>query len=117
MQAGGCYGLCELGPNVVVRRRPRGESVKAEFSDRLSLTGGPEETVYCGVRVDDVDGILAAHLEHDAPLTPLTRAVREREQAPRTLVEDRIRRLRAARAQAEPRDRQPPDDDTTEGTS
>jgi hypothetical protein len=87
-----------------------------EDTDRLSLIGGPDETVYCAVAVDDVAAILTAHLEHDAPLQRLTRAVRERERAPRTLVEERIRSLRAARARADASDRQDSDDDNTGGS-
>jgi (2Fe-2S) ferredoxin len=98
---GGCYGLCELGPNVVVRRRRATAPSTAAVDDRLSLAGGADETVYCGVAADDVDAVLASHLEHDAPLVRLTRAVRERELLPRTPIEERMRALRAERARRE----------------
>lgn len=109
---GGCYGLCEVGPNVVVRRRrgaaPVGQSEPRpgdpEGDDRLSLTGGADEHVYCGVAVDDVEALLDAHLNRDEPLVRLTRAVREREMVPRTPIEERIRALRASRAR---RDEEP----------
>ncbi|HEY1099489.1 MAG TPA: (2Fe-2S) ferredoxin domain-containing protein, partial [Myxococcota bacterium] len=52
---GGCYGLCDLGPNVVVRRH-LGDAAVVEHSaaDRLTLTGADDESVYCGVDVADV---------------------------------------------------------------
>jgi (2Fe-2S) ferredoxin len=98
LHSGGCYGLCELGPNVVVRRRRWGDQPSAEAADRLSLTEGPDETVYCVVDAADAPAIVRSHLEHDVPLAHLTRAVRECERAPRTPVEERIRRLRAERS-------------------
>jgi (2Fe-2S) ferredoxin len=97
VRCGGCYGLCELGPNVVVRRRPATEVPTSVDDDRLSLTGGPHETVYCGVAVDDAEDVLASHLTDDAPLVRLTRAVQEQVRRPRTPIEERIRALRAAR--------------------
>jgi (2Fe-2S) ferredoxin len=101
VQRGGCYGLCELGPNVVVRRRPAAQAPTSIDDDRLSLAGGADETVYCGVAVADVAEVLGSHLTHDAPLVRLSRAVREKELVPRTPIEERIRALRAARAKQE----------------
>jgi len=101
VRRGGCYGLCELGPNVVVRRRTAAQAPTSVDDDRPSLAGGAHETVYCGVGVADVDDVLASHLTHDAPLVRLTRAVRERELLPRTPIEERMRALRAERARRE----------------
>ena len=67
----------------------------------MSLAGGADETVYCGVAVADVAEVLGSHLTHDAPLLRLSRAVREKELVPRTPIEERIRALRAARAKQE----------------
>lgn len=94
---GGCYGLCELGPNVVVRRRRGAAPDRDATNDRLSLAGGADETVYCGVGVDDAAAVVAAHVDGDAPLVRLTRVVQEATQQPRTAIEERIRALRAAR--------------------
>lgn len=98
VRRGGCYGLCELGPNVVVRRRRASAPPTSADDDRLSLAGGAEETVYSGVAACDVDAVLSSHLDNDAPLVRLTRAVRERELLPRTPIEERMRALRAERA-------------------
>lgn len=93
---GGCYGLCDLGPNVVVRRFvDDSEDVAA---DRLSLTGAANEFVYCGVYVDDVGDVLAAHVVGDGPLVRLTRAVREVEIVPTSRIEKRMRALRDRRS-------------------
>ncbi len=116
LHSGGCYGLCELGPNVVVRRRRWGDPPSAEAADRLSLIEGPDETVYCVVNADDASAIVRSHLEHDAPLLHLTRAVRERERAPRTPVEERIRRLRAERSRRDAAASTTSDDDEGESS-
>jgi (2Fe-2S) ferredoxin len=95
---GGCYGLCDLGPNVVVRRFVDDHRDPAQIAaDRLSLTYTANEHVYCGVGAADVDAIVSAHAVHDAPLVRLTRAVRERELTPKSLVEERMRALRDRR--------------------
>lgn len=95
---GGCYGLCDLGPNVIVRRFLDGEEDIS--ADRLTLTDAPNETVYCGVDVVAAPAIVTSHLDHDAPLTPLTRDVRTRELEATTPIEQRMRALREARALA-----------------
>jgi len=105
---GGCYGLCELGPNVVVRRfdsaTADGADVNADgadvSADRLTISGARNETVYCGVAAADADDIVRAHVVDDAPLVRLTRVMRERELEPKTPIERRMRDLRVARAKA-----------------
>lgn len=93
---GGCYGLCDLGPNVVVRRFV--DDAEDVTADRLSLTGADNEFVYCGVHVTDVKDIVAAHVVDDAPLVRLTRAVREREIVASSPIEQRMRALRERRS-------------------
>lgn len=97
---GGCYGLCELGPNVVVRRF-EGEVATGSRdtdADRLTLSGGDNEVVYCGVAPGDAGDVVSAHVIDGAPLIRLTRAVRQHELEPRTPIERRMRDLRVARA-------------------
>jgi len=98
---GGCFGLCELGPNVVVRRfaaeATSGRTRDIE-ADRLTLSGADNEVVYCGVAPVDAGDVIAAHVVDDAPLLRLTRAVRQHELEPRTPIERRMRDLRVARA-------------------
>lgn len=97
---GGCYGLCDLGPNVVVRRFVDDHRDPAQVAaDRLSLTHTANEHVYCGVDAGDVEAIVSSHVVDDAPLVRLTRAVRERELAPKSPVEERMRALRERRNQ------------------
>ena len=96
---GGCYGLCELGPNVVVRRFVDGDAAAGSTADvdRLTLSGADNEVVYCGVAVSDAAAVIAAHVVQDTPLLRLTRAVRQQELEPRTPIERRMRDLRVAR--------------------
>lgn len=97
---GGCYGLCDLGPNVVVRRFVDGARDPAQQeADRLSLTNAANEHVYCGVAVSDIAAIVSAHVDDDAPVIRLSRAVRERELAPKSPIEERMRALRGRRNQ------------------
>jgi (2Fe-2S) ferredoxin len=97
--SGGCYGLCELGPNVVVRRLVDGDAEvdNPMAADRLSLSGADNEVVYCGVAASDAAAVIAAHVIEDTPLVRLTRAVRQGEIEPRTPIERRMRDLRVAR--------------------
>jgi len=103
---GGCYGLCDLGPNVVVRRHVADAAVDRSVvehsaADRLTLTGADNESVYCGVDVADVVDVVHAHVVDDSPLVRLERAVREQELAPTTEIERRMRALRAMRDKRE----------------
>lgn len=99
---GGCYGMCEIGPNVVVRRYGPDEPLPSLDDDRLSLTNRPNESVYCSVRTGEAPVIIAAHLDGDVPAVPLTRGVREAACPPKSDVAAKIRALRARRAAGEP---------------
>lgn len=91
---GGCYGLCELCPNVVVRRWPSGADLPDPSVDRLNLTGAANETVYSQLDPDQLRAIAAAHLEQDQTLSTFSRAAREASSPPRSTVAERIRQLR-----------------------
>src|SRR5688500_17955606 len=56
---GGCFGLCEIGPNVVVRRHL--QQLPDADADRCSLTQEPNETVYSGLTPGDAGLVLRAH--------------------------------------------------------
>ncbi len=97
---GGCYGLCDLGANVVVRRYVGGDGNGAQQrseTDRLSLTDGDNEFVSCGVTPADVPELLRSFLDDDQPLVRLSRAVKEADQPPRSTIEARMRALREKR--------------------
>lgn len=95
---GGCYGLCDLGANVVVRRY---EGAREDSdSDRLSLTDSSNEFVSCGVTAADVPELLGSFLDDDQPLVRLSRMVKEAEQPPRSTIEARMRALREKRRAA-----------------
>lgn len=91
---GGCYGLCEIGPNVVVRRHE--ESFPDSNVDRLSLTEEPNETVYAGVTPAEFEAALSTHLDKDTATPALMREAREA-QLPPSPVAARLRTLRALR--------------------
>ena len=91
---GGCYGLCELSANVVVRRWENADDLPETTTDRLRLSEQENETVYCQVELEHVPQILKAHLQHDKALVSLTRETRESShQAPNSTAE-KIRSLR-----------------------
>ena len=94
---GGCYGLCELSANVVVRRHAaKGRRPDPEV-DRLSLTEKKNETVYSRVEPRHIARILGAHLDEDGEAGELTRQAREAEVAPPSKLAERLRKLRRRR--------------------
>ncbi len=95
---GGCYGLCELAPNVVVRRSEPTDTPDVD-ADRLTLTGGTNETVYCTVHAPEMTALLRAHLVDDKVEPTTTRETRERESPPQSEIARRIRELRERRLQ------------------
>jgi (2Fe-2S) ferredoxin len=93
---GGCYGLCEIGPNVVVRRHDG--QLPDPNVDRLTLTDGDNESVYAGITPGDVGLLVDAHLVNDARVPELSREAREAALPPRSPVAEKLRKLRARRA-------------------
>ena len=91
---GGCYGVCELSANVVVRRWPSAEALPDPSVDRLTLTGSANEVVYSRLEPRHLDRLLAAHLDEDTCARELTREAREAAVPARTSVAERIRQLR-----------------------
>jgi (2Fe-2S) ferredoxin len=72
---GGCYGLCHLGPNVVVREerdRPRDVFAQEDFQ----LMGWPDEVHYGEMDVDKIAIVIAEHVGKDTPVQAL-RGARE----------------------------------------
>jgi (2Fe-2S) ferredoxin len=94
---GGCYGLCDLGVNVVVRRWPANKKQADEQDDRLTLTYADNETVYSMVQPDELIQIFKSHLEADKPIPDLTSEVREAKTVPESPTLARIRKLRQER--------------------
>lgn len=72
---GGCYGLCHVGANVVVRDsdgRPRNPLSKEDFQ----LLGIPGEVHYAGVKPEEAVCIVESHIEADAPVEDMLGARR-----------------------------------------
>ena len=91
---GGCYGHCEIGPNVVVRAH-EGELPDVDV-DRLSLTEEVNETVYSGMAPADIALVVKAHLAGRA-VPDLTRDARLAALPATSPVAEKIRALRARR--------------------
>jgi (2Fe-2S) ferredoxin len=95
---GGCFGLCEIGPNVVVRRHV--DQLPDPDADRLSLTQEDNETVYSGIQPADVGLFLRAHIDNDSKIEDLTREAREAALPPASPVAAKLRELREKRKRA-----------------
>ena len=91
---GGCYGHCEIGPNVVVRAH-EGPLPDVE-DDRLSLTEAQNETVYSGVGPAEVALVIAAH-QQGTTVPALTRDARLAAMPATSPVAEKIRALRLRR--------------------
>lgn len=61
LQRGGCYGLCHLGPNVVVREVKPGP-VDPFASEDFQLTYEPEETYYWRMTPETVARMIREHV-------------------------------------------------------
>ncbi len=72
---GGCYGLCHLGPNVVVREqreRPRDVFAQEDFQ----LMGWPDEVHYAEMTPEKIGRVIAEHIGEDVAVQAL-RGARE----------------------------------------
>ncbi len=67
---GGCYGLCHLGPNVVVRpeaNRPRDLFCQEDFQ----LMGWEGEVHYAEMTAEKMERVLREHIGEDLPVQAL----------------------------------------------
>lgn len=67
---GGCYGLCEHGPNVVVREdtgRPKDPFSREDFQ----LMGWPGEVHYSAMTPEKIARVIAEHVERGEPVEEL----------------------------------------------
>ncbi len=67
---GGCYGLCHLGPNVVVRE-DSGKPVDPFASDDFQLTLEPGETYYWKMTPEKMIQVIQEHVVADRPVDAL----------------------------------------------
>jgi len=63
---GGCYGLCHLGPNVVIRE-DTGKPVDPFASDDFQLTFEPGETYYWKMTPAKMVRLVTEHIQEDHP--------------------------------------------------
>jgi (2Fe-2S) ferredoxin len=95
---GGCYGLCDSAPNVVVRQVAEHAASHA-LADTLTLREDESETVYSWVAPAEVTRIVRSRSAGDVDTgAAWTRSAREASHARRGNVADRIARLRQLRA-------------------
>ena len=98
VRRGGCYGLCDLANNVVVRRYEPSRDFPQEEADLLTLTHQTNETVYSTIGEDELEIIMNTHIANDAVVEHYTLAQREAETKPMSKTMERIRQLRSKRA-------------------
>jgi (2Fe-2S) ferredoxin len=67
---GGCYGLCHLGPNVVIREET-GKPIDPFASDDFQLTLEPGETYYWKMTPEKMSQVVREHLGADRPVEGL----------------------------------------------
>ncbi len=67
---GGCYGLCHLGPNVVIREATS-KPLDPFSSDDFQLTFVPGETYYWKMTSAKMALVIQEHIEGDRPVAAL----------------------------------------------
>ncbi len=67
---GGCYGLCHLGPNVVVREDRGGKRDPFSRED-FQLMGWEGEVYYAGMTPEKLSRVVGEHIAKDAPVEAL----------------------------------------------
>ncbi len=67
---GGCYGLCHLGPNVVIRE-DLGKPVDPFASDDFQLNYQPGETYYWKMTAEKMSRVVEQHIVGDRPVEDL----------------------------------------------
>ena len=67
---GGCYGLCHLGPNVVVRE-DTGRKRDPFSSEDFQLMGWEGEVYYWAMTPEKMARVIAEHIGNDAPVEEL----------------------------------------------
>src|SRR5689334_10550069 len=67
---GGCYGLCHLGPNVVVREE-RGEKRDPLSREDFQLMGWEGEAYYWAMTPAKIARVIREHIAEDRPIPEL----------------------------------------------
>jgi (2Fe-2S) ferredoxin len=68
---GGCYGLCELGPNVVVREDAPGRKRDPFSREDFQLMGWDGEVHYPGMTPEKIAEVIREHIAQDRPVEAL----------------------------------------------
>ena len=72
---GGCYGLCHLGPNVVLRENPRPSDLLSR--EDFQLMGWPGEFHYPAMTTEKIARILFEHVREGRVLQELRREIED----------------------------------------
>ena len=67
---GGCYGLCHLGPNVVVREKSEGPADPFSTED-FQLQGSDDEAYYWRMTEQKIEQVLVRHVGQGNPVPEL----------------------------------------------
>ena len=79
---GGCWGLCNLGPNVVIRHDSAAEAVdKAVFGGDATFGGRVGEYHYGALNAERVERVLEEHLVNGRPASELLVSAEKRKTA------------------------------------
>lgn len=79
---GGCWGLCNLGPNVVVRHDAAAEAVeKSRFGGDATFAGRVGEYHYGSMTLERASRVLDEHLRDGRPASDLLTSVEARKTA------------------------------------
>ena len=79
---GGCWGLCNLGPNIVVRHGAAADAVEGNrFGGDPSFAGKVGEYHYGAMDAERAARVLAEHLSRGTPASDLLTTVEDRKRA------------------------------------
>lgn len=67
---GGCYGLCHLGPNVVVRE-DQGRKKSPLSPEDFQLMGWADEVYYWAMTAEKMGQVISEHIGDDSPVDEL----------------------------------------------
>ncbi|MBX5481150.1 MAG: (2Fe-2S) ferredoxin domain-containing protein [Myxococcaceae bacterium] len=68
---GGCYGLCDLGPNCVIREADPARKKDPFSPEDFQLMGWPDEVHYPRMTPEKMVRVLREHVDQDRPVEEL----------------------------------------------
>lgn len=69
VQRGGCYGLCKIGPNVIIREGAAAQKILDDlFGSDCNYRGMAGEFHYADLKLDEIARVVAEHLGEGRPV-------------------------------------------------